>query len=258
MLLRMADRLIGPTLKLRRANYHLSDLDARLREFATPHPYDVVTERDEVAKATEHKFHMVKVIPEEWSLVVGDMLHNLRATLDLIAWQLVEANNGTPDDATKFPIGRRDKRSWEVGEGGAKVLARPKKAIHKDAMTVLHWLKPYKGGDDALYALHELNIVDKHSLLIPVYGALRETVMRFPDGSLIPMHMPGAGPPKPLQEGARLALMPFDADGQMEPVFDIGIAFGEAPVAGQEMLPTLRVITRQVEGVLKAFEPFLR
>jgi hypothetical protein len=251
------DRLIGPVLKIQRASEHLGDLYARHRYFGTPHPYGIYTERDEEAKVVRYRFHLYKTIPPEWSLIIGDLLHNLRSALDLIAWQLVEANGNRPDEHTKFPIGESEK-AWESGESGAKILQRKGHAIGDEPMAVLRTLKPYKGGDDALYALHRLNIEDKHHLLIPAYGARIDTVLVFPNGRFIPLWDSHHGPPTVLEEGTVLATMPFDTEGEMKPQFLIDIALGEAPVAGKEMLPMLTELASQVDGVLKAFGRFLQ
>ena len=38
-------------------------------------------------------------------------------------------------------------------------------------------VKAYKGGNDDLWALHELNILDKHRLLLPVYEPSRQRIV---------------------------------------------------------------------------------
>lgn len=40
---------------------------------------------------------------EQFALIFGDMLYNLRASLDYIVWQLVEVNGATLDWRTAFP-----------------------------------------------------------------------------------------------------------------------------------------------------------
>ncbi len=39
-----------------------------------------------------------------FSVVVGDVIHNLRSALDHLAWQLVILDGGQPNDSTQFPI----------------------------------------------------------------------------------------------------------------------------------------------------------
>jgi len=42
--------------------------------------------------------------PAEWSAIIGDAVHNARSALDHLAFALVEANGGSADENTTFPI----------------------------------------------------------------------------------------------------------------------------------------------------------
>ena len=53
---------------------------------------------------------------EQFALVYGDMLYNLRACLDYIVWQLVEVNGVTPTKFTSFPC-VRDSVNWASAVG---------------------------------------------------------------------------------------------------------------------------------------------
>ena len=50
----------------------------------------------------------------EYSVVVGEVAHNLRSSLDHLVWQLVIANGGSSDHRNAFPIISResDYRKW--------------------------------------------------------------------------------------------------------------------------------------------------
>lgn len=100
--------------------------------------------------------------------IIGDVVHNLRSSLDHLAWQLVEANGGTPSDKpgeqTAFPI--RDVRRKELRIHGG---------VDPRALKVIEDLQPYNvhpesPTDADLWHLHRLDIVDKHHglLLAPV------------------------------------------------------------------------------------------
>ena len=45
----------------------------------------------------------------------------------------------------------------------------------QQAVAAIDALKPYKGGNDVLWQLHELNNVDKHRLILTVGSAVRST-----------------------------------------------------------------------------------
>jgi hypothetical protein len=68
--------------KLRRARHHARDLDAALREYSQLDPFELVTgiEGNDLVV----RVHIRHEIPEELSLITGDLLHNARSALDLL------------------------------------------------------------------------------------------------------------------------------------------------------------------------------
>lgn len=118
----------------------------------------------------------------EMSLVIGDAIHNLRASLDH-AW-LVVAQRIDPaivGKYTRFPIAetRQDLEAKLKG-----------KNIHISAPGVFDvitaQIKSYGGGNDTLWTLHDLDIIDKHQLLLPVvaHGALDSVTVEDQSGRL--------------------------------------------------------------------------
>lgn len=103
--------------------------------------------------------------PEEWSILVGDALHNARSALDHLAWQLVELHSGSPDKS-RFPF-----KDGPIGFGEELRKALP--GVPTDIRDQVRALQPWRGGDDQLWLLHHLDIVDKHRLLVPVVAASR-------------------------------------------------------------------------------------
>ena len=101
------------------------------------------------------------------------MVHDLRSALDHLAWQLVEANGGTPRDRpgepqTAFPI------RTEAPKNGLR--------IHGDvapaALEVVEALQPYNvspesPADAVLWHLHRLDVIDKHHELLLARPATR-------------------------------------------------------------------------------------
>jgi len=75
-------------------------------------------------------------------------------------WE-IESGIGKPDRYTKFPF--YETRSELVGAMNGKLKAAP-----EISRLIRDEIKPYKGGNGLLYGLHDLDIVDKHRLLIPI------------------------------------------------------------------------------------------
>src|ERR1035437_7614513 len=84
----------------------------------------------------------------------GDVINNLRGALDHLIFQLIDVYSPTspPEvfERCAFPI-CKDAATYEV------VKRRKAKGISPDAMKLLDACKPYKGGNDALWLLDELN-----------------------------------------------------------------------------------------------------
>src|SRR5262249_28235966 len=110
--------------------------------------------------------------PLRLSLLIGDGIHNLRSALDHLAWQLVVANHSTPNSETGFPIS-------DLPKNFKSLLHQRLGAASSQAKAVCEGLQPYRGGKDALWRLHRLDIADKHRLLIPVALAHTKSTYEF-------------------------------------------------------------------------------
>ena len=70
-------------------------------------------------------------------------------------------NNGESDEGVYFPFSRTEE------ELPGMIARRKFDRCGKDAITLLKKLKPFKGGNLELRELHDLDIRDKHTSLIP-------------------------------------------------------------------------------------------
>lgn len=152
----------GPRQKVERAIEHISDLGTRIERFFQSRPYEITVQDNAASGQREWIVTRAAPLPTDISIVAGDAIHNLRSALDHLIWQLVVANGGEPDQIrTEFPVWRSESHFKSSRPGNAK-------GISKEALDVLYELKPYKGGNDNLWQLHKLDIVDKHRLLLAV------------------------------------------------------------------------------------------
>jgi hypothetical protein len=153
--------LKGPRLKLDRAKSHLDDLVEAIKRFYETDPYDGVVKDNPETQRREFTVTQADPLPDELALISGDVIHNLRSALDHLIWQLIIANGGKPNENAAFPIWRSESKFKSSRPGYAK-------GVSKQALDLLYGLKPYKGGNDALWRIHKLDIVDKHRLLLTV------------------------------------------------------------------------------------------
>jgi hypothetical protein len=81
--------------------------------------------------------------PDDWPLIISDAVHNLRATLDNLAFHLAGRPAGKRGEQIEFPIvhpGRKGGRPV-FDKAAKKKLA----GIHPDALAIIESVQPYHG-----------------------------------------------------------------------------------------------------------------
>ncbi len=157
--------------KLERAEQHIDEVDAAVEAFLKSNPYEVrVDEQPELSKRI---YRLVRVddVPVAVSVLAGEVLYQLRSTLDHTIWRLVLAAGNTPTSATSFPIADNATKYKSLIDSG-KVDGIPDAAKKR-----IDAIKPYGGGNEDLWLLGKLNNIDKHRLLLTVgsYNTARTT-----------------------------------------------------------------------------------
>jgi hypothetical protein len=139
-------------------------------------------------------------------LLIADCLHNMRAALDLLAFELASAYTiPLPDDVTEdseFPIVGNVNRKGQPSDGATifTSAARKIRGMDPHAQAVVNGLQPYhQGGDfriNPLWQLNNLERISKHRLLHPVAGFSGGLLLDVPyrDPSMPPLTHPfGSG-----------------------------------------------------------------
>ena len=109
----MAD-LTGVLAKLDRAEEHRQAFDDLVDEYVGADPYTIYSQYDPQTGWHTLRWQALREPPlERMALIFGDMVSNLRTTLDYLVWQLVLAAGKRPGRRTGFPVVRRAK-DWEV------------------------------------------------------------------------------------------------------------------------------------------------
>ncbi|MDO8749792.1 MAG: hypothetical protein Q7K03_01415 [Dehalococcoidia bacterium] len=267
---RYGDPTAGFWVKVERAEHHLRDLDQAIQGFLKRKPYSMVKEEDLNTGSYIWRCKVSEQPPIEWSAVIGDIVHNLRSALDLLACELVLLNKGKVTEYTSFPIAD-SRQKFE------SIIAGKVKGASKAAMDGIIAAKPYLGGNDAFWHLHRLDILDKHHILIPVGAATQSVVIdfaadfaaRFPGSNLardfppLPIGIVPANNQFPLKDGTilfRSAM--FDDKGYKEnitPQFVFEISFGEGEIfKGDPIVPTLKHIGEVVANTVAGLAPLFR
>lgn len=156
--------LSNARLKLDRAKKHIADVQAIIA--GLPDRYTATTEINPKAgnPVIKHDLRDRREIASELALIIGDAIHNLKCALDY-AWgrSLGKIAPYALTGFTKFPV---------YPSSNQLEATLRKREIDTFAPVlfdlVISKLKPYEGGNDSIWAIHRLDILDKHRLLIPV------------------------------------------------------------------------------------------
>lgn len=182
-MIRFAVSFRASKLKIERANKHISDLENRIRSF--PNEYIVRIKRDaEAGKDFLEHGTVSDTIVVESALIIGDAIHNLKCALDF-AWISTIEKVAPPalSSFAKFPV--RDSR-YELE------TALQGREIHTSSPALfdlmVFGIKSYDGGNDSIWAIHRLDILDKHKLLIPLWniGSVVDMELEDEQGHVVP------------------------------------------------------------------------
>jgi hypothetical protein len=145
-------------LKIKWADEHVANVVTELRAFVQANPQTAdLAENTEDGKVS-FNLSFSKQPPVRFSLLIADIIHNLRVALDHANWELRGLDGGAQDRWTKLPIAD-NRKDYEALCGGIKTP-------RGDLPDFFRHLEFYKGGrGELIYFLHELDVIDKHIIL---------------------------------------------------------------------------------------------
>jgi hypothetical protein len=230
---------LASDLKIARAKKHLAELELMIQSYLDSNPivFDTTIDVEDVGLTEEgrkiRRAHIVwnhkqEAMPEEVSAIIGDLIHNLRSALDLLATEICRAAED-PDDQTHFPFGR----SQEGFEERLRDLKFDRAG--EAAMKLVRELMPYAGGNLLLRAIHDLDIRDKHRRLIINQLNFASPLVDF-------------GPPEKRYE------VPKVVDDPTKPSAIRFLFPDDCSLAGQELVPSLQEMVHLTAGIIESFK----
>lgn len=253
----------GAALKIERAKHHIVDLERELEEFLTQQPFETIIQQDPSAGKKFIKIKTNKPIPIELSLIIGDVVHNLRSALDLLIFSLVGDKTGRPR-SIQFPFASDQDKFEEA------IVSRQINLAGEKVVDAVRSRRPYPKGNDLLWGLHELDICDKHKLILPTANVTSITAddLGKLDPSLSFIKGPGVLKFVNLENGVmfdivlptanrseRRARRAFEEKTKHQPDFTICFGKGQ-PFEGRIILPLLEKLVHEVEitieGIISA------
>lgn len=137
-----------------------------MREWLDMYAPFPVEDVDPSTGVTVVQVELSEPLPESWGPRIGDVLHNLRSSLDHLAYALAAAHTGLPlsealEKGTGFPIFDNAADFHDKRKGQRSI-----RGIASDAQATIERLQPYQRGPDfgldPLWLLHQLSNIDKH------------------------------------------------------------------------------------------------
>ena len=252
-------------LKIEWADQKIGDLLMEIGSFLRREPYKAIRhEKSEPEGWVEWRAEVREQPPSQIGLIVGDIIHNLRSSLDHIVWELVERGGARLTESERrklgFPI-------YDCSEKFEAELQRKVKGASQAAVDFIKNTKPYKGGNEPLWWLDELDVRDKHRVLLAVGSAvtLNEVHVVWDHPAVKPHTVAPFGdtdfgkPIYPLVDGTKLcamgpAIRPDGAKVYVNAEFSFDVAFGEPGVAeGEPILPTVHNLMQVTKGLFRSF-----
>jgi hypothetical protein len=259
----------GPRLKVRRANQHIQELEAWLAGINQGNVDAARRHKEGNPGAASDALYMSRpagyadcVAP-----IVGDVAHNLRAPLDLIASNILVASGKDPENPPMyFPLS--DTREALVKTGSYRRI----EAISADvALFIADSIKPYKAANYPLWALNRLDRMDKHRLLVPTMARASHLIIAIkeehednppPDAAPGSIFMLG-GITKADGTVAQVAREPRPGSAawlhnQRNGYSTVNLCFGKGEVfEDRPIIPTLKQLSELVTGIIDTLEAFI-
>lgn len=242
-------------LKINRATQHTQELQREITVFFERNPFKLVVyeveDRRSSYELVSWNVRLSRLLPVEVSAIIGDIVHNARVALDVLACDLV-ALAGHSTKGVYFPF------CESADELVGMIKRRNVHRASKEAVKLFHSMEPYRGGNVKLRLIHDMDIRDKHSAIIVALGAAGTEILKdIPDIAEDAMKSFSSAI---LGDNQMLVMMPkaWSPPVGTELPLKFGVIFGQfyqkgCPLQGNEVVTTLHGLVQEVKSVIEAF-----
>ena len=156
----MVDALQSPRYSIQHAKRRIADFKSEVATFYATKPYAHIRELN--ADRTEYtlKVKLTKPLPGGLAGNAFDALNGLRSALDQLGYAIATCIDPTKGGYAHFPFGSNLQNVQSLKKRGSKDLPQ-------EVFDLMVAYKPYKGGNDLLWALNKLENSQKHEVVIP-------------------------------------------------------------------------------------------
>jgi hypothetical protein len=160
----MADVFYSSRLTLVHAQQHIQNFNVLVNDFVDGQPWAQVTETDSDTGEHIHKIKFTRQLPQMLPCILFDIANSLRATLDQAGYASALASGSTKLEKTNFPFADSLINLNNNIDGPRNVC----RDLPQTVTALFRGFKPYKGGNDPLWALNKLCNTKKHCSLVPL------------------------------------------------------------------------------------------
>lgn len=271
-------RLSGVFLKLSRADNLRTDLEAAMRNWVEswsdrgklgtkPSSKPDFEHFDSKIVPGEHVLRITRRIPpEQWAVVMGELVHQLRSSLDHVVYLCAARATEAAKKKLQFPISATEQEFDAYLRDRGKAL----KTLDREILNRIeraqpyHYRNQYPIGMSPLEQLAKLNNIDKHRMLNAValedgdlIGTILDNISSLPALTSMTEGITSDSVPPSNREDIYVGFTVTPADADITPAFamllPIRIVFGELQVD----IAGLKDITRAVEDIVQSIEEVL-
>jgi len=245
------ERLRTIQLKVERAIKHIDELAIACKQFIDATPFTLGRDIDPKTGYYNFTVNDLKSPPPQIGLMAGDAVHNLRSALDHLAYQLVLVNGHTPSRHTCFPI-------FDDAAKFSTMDQRKVSGMSRAAIDAIAAAKPYKGGNEPLWVVHDLDIADKHHALLTTLVSVTQLTIDVNVGLRDFKAPPFAAPnfQEPLENGDVFFVCKPGVEDNTKIAFDVALCEPEI-IRGKPIGQMLGRLVTHVNETIINFESLL-
>jgi hypothetical protein len=235
--------LDGINEKTLRAKTHFQALQVAAKAYVESNPCTLRLQPD--PESGSHFMIAERLTPPPMllSVIVGDLVHNLRSALDHMMWNLVEVTATHPPNVrTQFPIfDHPDKFAEQVTVPRERGKASYALGVDDLTLADIEGLQPYNRPENTAHAfsiLGALSNIDKHQIPLPSAFALtHDPPPKFTGTGFTQIEVEWSN--APIREGAPVATVTIyalpNAKVEMESNFTVDVRFGPIHVSTRQL-----------------------
>jgi len=247
----VTDLTANSVLKVDRAKKHIADIRAAIQDLQNSYASTVEQNSKTGVVSLKYDSPRASGIVKEIALIFGDAVHNLRTALDYV-WvaAMLHINPAVDIRHLKFPF-RNSLQELDAALTGRQINITSPRLF--DGMRTD--IKPYSGGNDSIWRLHNLDISDKHLLLTPVisYSSISDGRVKDERGRPHELHTFGIRGDGPFY----VDMFPgyqVEEHGHIS----VGVLFDEgAPVPQWEVIAVLEELPLHVTSAMNKIQSWL-